>query len=341
MPSLLRPLRRVRNAVRAVSKAAKLLSGATPHEVVWSSGPVSLRYYAPRVEVAGATPLLLVMPVINRFRIVDLAPGQSLVESLVERGIPVYLVDWGEPRRIDNSTDFEDYVLRYLPQAARRLPAERFDVMGYCLGGTISVMFAATHPHLVRRFVTLNTPVDFHTGEPHMDLMTSWVDPRYFPVERLTSAFGNMPGRLIQQGFLWNTPVGTMLKGWRAWDRFDDQAYAERFTFLESWNQDAVDVPGAAYRRLIQDLYRSNLLAQSRFPLRDGVVDLRRITCPLMVISARRDTICPPGAATALLDLVGSSEKTHLELRGGHVAPVVASSARAELHDPLADWLLS
>jgi polyhydroxyalkanoate synthase len=327
------------NAAGAAVRALTLLSGATPHEVVWSSGPVRLRRYEP--EERRGVPLLLVAPIINRYRVVDLEPGASLVGSLVERGIPVYLLDWGEPRRIDAGTDFEDYVLRYLPRACAAIPhVSPVDILGYCLGGTLAVLFAAPFPDRVRRLVTLCAPVDFGREEAHMDLMREWVQPLCFPVERLTRAFGNMPGHLIHKGFHWQRPLASALKYVRAWRRFDQPGYADRFLTLESWNLDGVDVPGAAYRRLIRDLYRENRLVQGTFELGGQRVDLARIGSPLLVVVARQDTTCPPAAALALLEQVSSARKETLELRGGHVTPVVGPQARERLHDPLADWLL-
>lgn len=335
---------RALHAAQAGVETAQLLHGATEHTVVWSSGPVSLRYYAPEIET-DAEPLLLITPLINRYRIVDLKPGGSLVASLVARGIPVYVTDWGEPRRIDQGTDWETYVLRWLPQMAALAAAshgrEQVDVLGYCLGGTLSMMFAARFPNLVRRLATLAAPVDFHVDDDFMPLMQRWLDPAHFPVERLTRAFGNMPGKLIMQGFLWQKPLDTLKKPYNAWKRFDDLGFAQLFGAIESWNNDNVDVPGATYRRLIQDLYRDNLLAKGEFTLRGEPVDLGRITCPLLVITMHKDTTCPPSAATKLLELVSSTETQHMDLKGGHVTPVVSGKGRQTMHDPLADWLMS
>ena len=78
------------NAARAGLRAAKRLQGSSPHQVVWRSGPVSLRSYLPDEPSEGATPLLLVTPIINRFRVVDLQPGASLVDVKVfDLGVPI------------------------------------------------------------------------------------------------------------------------------------------------------------------------------------------------------------------------------------------------------------
>lgn len=332
---------RAAHAAEAAVHALRHLEGSLAHEVVWRSGPVSLRRYAGRGADAAATPLLLVTPIINRFRVVDLQAGTSLVEALVERGITTLVLDWGDPRAIDRGVDFEDYVLRWIPRAMSAAGPGQVDLLGYCLGGTLAVLAAATFPARVRRLVTLHTPVDFACERPHMDLLRRWVDPAWFPVERLTAAFGNMPGRLIAQGFTWQRPVEALHKPWRAWERFDQPEFARFFGALESWNQDPVDVPGAAYRRLIVELYRENRLARGAFELGGERVDLSRIACPLLVVTAADDTTCPPAAATALLERVSTPEplRRHHQVRGGHVASVAGPRARASLHQPIAEWL--
>lgn len=329
---------RWRGAARATLRALSLLAGSTPHEVLARRGPARLLYYAPCGEQTH-TPVLLVMPIINRFRVVDLQPEGSLVKSLVERGVPVYLVDWGQPARIDAGTDWEDYVLKTLPRFRRAIPHEGpLDLIGYCLGGTISIMYAARFPERVRRLVTLNTPVDFHTGAPHMDLLGLWVQPEAFPVERLTAAFGNMPHALISQGFVWQRPLSSAEKFAKAFQRMDEPEFADFFAVLESWNQDGVDVPGAAYRRLIKDLYRENRLVAGTFLLGGAPVDLARITCPVLVVTSEHDTTAPPVSARALLDEV-SGPAEELALRGGHITAIVGPKAPARLHGPLCDWL--
>lgn len=338
----MKTLTRLKHAGRGLARAAALTQGATPHRIAWRSGPVTVRHYAPE-EPKGAAPVVFVMPFINRFRVVDLEPETSLVGRLVARGLEVFLVDWGAPRRIDAGIDFEDYVLRYLPRALEATGREQVDLLGLCLGGTLSVIFTATHPERVRRLATLVAPVDFSD----MGLLGLWTDARWFPVERLTAAFGTMPGALVNQGFVWQRPVAAMTKLQKAWPKFDDASFAEFFCLLESWTNDGVDIPGAAYRRLIGDLYRGNRLAKGALSLRRGAdvvpVDLRAIRCPVFVASATDDIICPPRAAKALLDLVSTPERdrTHVSVKGGHIAPLVGPKARAALQDPLADWLLA
>ena len=65
-------------------------------------------------------PLLLVFALMNRPSILDLRPGNSFVEYMVDQGFDVYLLDWGTPGQEDRNLKFDDYVLDYLPRPSGR-----------------------------------------------------------------------------------------------------------------------------------------------------------------------------------------------------------------------------
>ena len=73
--------------------------GVTPKDIVYSRGSMKLYHYQPVCDEIYRVPIVLVMSLINRYYIVDLAPGQSFVEYLVEQGFDVYLIDWGLDRK--------------------------------------------------------------------------------------------------------------------------------------------------------------------------------------------------------------------------------------------------
>ena len=97
----------------------------TPKQVIWTLNKAKLYRYIPVVpaEQRHKVPLLLVFALMNRPSILDLRPGNSFVEYMVEQGYDVYLLDWGVPGLEDKELKFDDYVLGYLPRAIRKLKA--------------------------------------------------------------------------------------------------------------------------------------------------------------------------------------------------------------------------
>ncbi len=59
----------------------------------------------------------------NRPYILDLRPGHSFVEYMVNQGYDLYLLDWGAPGPEDKNLKFDDYTLEYMPRAIRKLKA--------------------------------------------------------------------------------------------------------------------------------------------------------------------------------------------------------------------------
>src|SRR4051812_46235902 len=88
--------------------------GATPAELVHREGSLRLLRYRALNPVAGAPPLFLVMPVINRAYVIDLTPATSFVAALQDAGVDTYVVDWGRPSIADRKRGLDDLVAKIL-----------------------------------------------------------------------------------------------------------------------------------------------------------------------------------------------------------------------------------
>ncbi|RLA44461.1 MAG: poly-beta-hydroxybutyrate polymerase, partial [Gammaproteobacteria bacterium] len=124
--------------------------GVTPKDIIYSRGSMKLYHYHPVCDEIYRVPIVLVMSLINRYYIVDLAPGQSFVEYLVAQGFDVYLIDWGLPRQEHKHFTFDDYVDDFLPdcldKVAEDCGEDQVSLIGYCLGGVIASLYTALHP---------------------------------------------------------------------------------------------------------------------------------------------------------------------------------------------------
>ena len=99
--------------------------GVTPHTVVWTENKWKLmRFGSPRSKFK--TPVLLVPSLINRWYVLDLGPGRSLIEWLVARGHDVYCIDWGTPGDEDRYLTWDDIAGRYVGRAVR--VAARYEI---------------------------------------------------------------------------------------------------------------------------------------------------------------------------------------------------------------------
>ncbi len=329
--------RSIANAyVDALTNQPRPALAQTPRDTLPLEGGAALYHFRGRAPSKGV-PLLLVPSLINRWYVMDLRPGASLVEALVGAGFDVWLLDWGAPEPEDRYLDWEA-ILRRLGRASRRVLREtgaaKHALLGYCMGGTLTAIHAAQHPETVAALVTLAAPIDFSKG----GMLRAMVDPRWFDPGAIADA-GNVAPSQMQAGFTALKPTLDAAKLMSMPDLATDPKAREAFLALETWATDNIAFPAEAYRRYIGELYQRNELVTGTHRVAGREVSLRAITCPILAITATRDTICPAAAASALLELVGSTDTGVLEVQGGHVGAVVGSRAARDMYPALARWL--
>ena len=168
--------------------------GLTPKDVIYQRGTLKLYHYRPMADEVYRVPVMLVMSLVSKPYILDLTPGQSLVEFLLKRGFDVYMIDWGVPRPEDKRLRFEDYVLDFIPDCGARVledsGEDELSIVGYCMGGMLSTIYAALTPDgPLKNLACFTTPVNMDG----MKLMKQWSDRRYFDVDRIVDTLGNVP----------------------------------------------------------------------------------------------------------------------------------------------------
>ena len=318
----------------------------TPRQVVHREGTVRLFRFGEGDRRRGdgtCPPVLLVPSLINRWYVLDLRRGASLVEALLAARLDVFCLDWGVPGDEDRWLEWDDVVARLsraIRVVARVAGASGVSLLGYCMGGTLAGIAAALDPS-VAALVNLAGPFDFARA----GLLRTMVDARWFDARAVADA-GNVSPWQMQSGFSAMRPTLALAKWVGVVDRCHDASAWESFLALESWANDNVAFPGAAYATYIGELYQQNLLIEGRHHVRGTRVDLGRIACPVLTVVADRDTICPPASALALHDLAGASttrgrhpESRVIVVPGGHVGAVVGHRAQRELYPAISSWL--
>ena len=237
---------------------------ATAHRVL-EDWPLARLLHYPSAKPGGAgKPILIVASLINRYYVMDLLPELSVIALLNRRGFDVYVLDWKSPGPDGPDLGFADYVDGVIPKAAK-LVASRHGgavglptVIGYCMGGTLSVMFAARHADKLRGLVLLGTPVEFRlSGE-----LYNLTDRRRFDADLLMDVLGNMPPFMMQSGFKLLNPLDAVNKLTSLLRDAGDGERVRHFVALESWLDDNVAFPGGVYREYIRALYQDDLLCK-------------------------------------------------------------------------------
>lgn len=317
---------------KTVTAFMKTEVGRTPYQIPLTENKYRLlRFHRPDEEPRcrpGTMPVLLVPSLINKWYVLDLLPEQSFAAFLLEQGHDVYIIDWGTPGPEDRYLELDHYIERYLARCVRTIlrlsGAPQVHLLGYCLGGTLSTIYAALHPQMVRSKIALAAPIGFKDD----GLLSVWMNTKNFNVDLLADAFGNIPWPLMQASFYMLKPTLQLAKTVNLFDRVDNEGWLRVFAAIETWGNDNVSFPGGAFRKYINDLYRSNGLVEGRLNVGGRAVRLEALCSPLMVVSFAHDHIVPEQSARCLLDLAGSEIKEDVVQAGGHVGAMVGKRAR-------------
>jgi polyhydroxyalkanoate synthase len=317
----------------------------TPKQVIWTLNKARLYRYVPVVPAGKRhpVPLLLVFALMNRPHILDLRPGHSFVEFMLKQGYDVYLLDWGTPGLEDRRLKFDDYTLEYMPRAIRKLKvvsgAQEFSLLGWCIGAILTTIYAALRPDDgLRNLLLLTAPLDF--SNKHAITFAKWTEERYFDVDKVLAAFGNMPAEMIEYGAKALRPVENYIGNFvRLWDNLDDPRVVEAWHAMNTWVTDNIPMAGAAFRQLIVDLYRNDRLMQGTLEIRGERVDLSRIRANLFTLIAEGDHITPSCQSETIMQKVGSRDKELFRVPGGHIGVMAGSGASKDTWPHIDAWL--
>jgi polyhydroxyalkanoate synthase len=321
----------------------------TPGAVVFENDLCQLIQYAPATPRVRARPFLMVPPCINKYYVLDLTPENSFVRWAVERGNTCFLVSWRNVTADCADFTWDDYIgaglLKPIAVVREITGADRLNLLGYCVGGTMLgaalAVLAARGEDWVESATFFTALLDF--ADPG-ELAVFIDEPGVAAVERTIGQGGVKDGRDLAAVFnllrandlVWSYVVNGYLQG-RAPGAFD----------LLYWNSDSTNLAGPWYAWYLRNAYlENNLCVPGRVSACGVPIDLGRIGVPAYVLATREDHIVPWRGAYRTTRLLGGESRFVLGA-SGHVAGVInpASKNRRSywINDHLADdpdeWL--
>jgi polyhydroxyalkanoate synthase subunit PhaC len=315
-------------------------TAVTPKELVYARGTLRLYHYLPQTADVYRVPLLLVMSMVSKPYIFDLTPGQSLIEHLVRAGFDVYLIDWGTPRLEHRDLDVDDYVADLIPdciaQVQRQSSEDDITVIGYCLGGIVTTLYAALEPKgPLKNLLLLATPVN---GEG-MELQRKLVTSQGLDADLIVDTLGNVPSSMIEGAFQMLRPLQKAAGQMSLLNNADDREFVKAHLRIVRWGEDALPFPGKAFRRLVTDFVVGNKIVQGEFEVRGRKMELASIRVPVLHVLAEHDHVVPYAASRDVVRLVGSRDKEEWVIKGGHVSLVAGVGAVTRTWPRLVGWL--
>ncbi|HEY2441512.1 MAG TPA: alpha/beta fold hydrolase [Streptosporangiaceae bacterium] len=322
----------------------------TPGSVIARTPVFELIQYRPATATVRQVPLLIVPPVINKFYVMDLAPGRSMVEYLVGRGQQVFMMSWRNPDARHSGWDLDTYgqaVLDAMDAAARVAGSEQVALAGACSGGIVAAMAAAHLAHAgqqdrIAAITLLVTVLD----QARAGLASAVIDERTARLAAAASrARGYLDGRSLAEVFAWLRPNDLI---WNYW--VNDYLLGRKpppFDIL-FWNADTTRMTAGLHRDFLQLGAANALVSPGGATMLGSPVDLAAVDRDTYLVAGITDHICPWQSCYRSTQLLGGRQRFVLST-SGHVAAMVNppgnDKARYQIakqspEDP-AEWLRS
>ena len=296
----------------------------TPGHVVYRNPVLELIEYAAQTDTVHETPLLIVPPMINKFYVVDLAPGRSLVEHLVGSGQHVFMVSWRNPDREAADWGLDRYataVIEALDAVESISGSPRTSLLAVCAGGILSSMLMAhlTETGQQGRIAALSmlvTVLDQH----HAGTLGAMSDRRatHAAIAR-TAKQGYLDGAALAEVFAWLRPRDLV---WNYWVNDYLLGRAPPAFDILSWNADTTRMPARLYRDFIEIAQDNKLTLPGAVNLCGSPVDLSAVQVDSYIVAGVADHLCPWQNCYQSTQLLGGQSRFVLST-SGHIAAIV------------------
>ena len=299
---------------------------ATPGRVVMRNDLIELIAYEPQTPKVHARPLLCSPPWINKYYIMDLAPGRSFVEWAVQHGHQVFMISYRNPDASMSHYKMDDYlrsgVLAALDTVQEITGAKDVNVAALCLGGTLALIalaYLAAHGQSSRVHSTTvtNTLIDFSL-------------PGDLGIFTDEDTIVRLEWRMRQRGYLESAEMAKTFDWMRSHDLIWSYVVNSWFKGKQppafdilAWNSDSTRMPVEMHSQYLRACYLNNAIVKpNAFTIDDTPIDLNKIASPLYVLGAESDHIAPWRATYLTTQYVSGEAKFTLS-NSGHIAGIV------------------
>jgi len=298
---------------------------ATAGSVVFRAEEFELIQYAPRTEKVWSVPLLIVPPVVNKFYILDISPGRSMIEYLLDQGVQVFTISWRNPTAAQKDWGLDTFgraVLNALEAVEKITETTRTHLLAACSGGMLA---ATSADHLAAtgdldRVASLGLMVTV-LDQSKAGFMAAAVDEEVAKIATALSARkGYLDGRSLAEVFAWLRPADLV---WRYWvNNYIEGKSPPPFDVL-FWNADTTRMPAALHRDMVKMAIHNVLARPGAVSMLGTPVDLTRLTLDSYVVAGIDDHISPWQACYRSAQLLGSEHLRFVLSTSGHIASII------------------
>jgi poly[(R)-3-hydroxyalkanoate] polymerase subunit PhaC len=297
----------------------------TPGSVVFRCEEFELIQYTPQTEKVFSVPLLMVPPVINKFYIMDISPGRSMIEYFLRQGIQVFAISWRNPTAEQRNWGFDTYgqaIVNALDAVEKITQSDRTHLQASCSGGILAAMTAA-HLNATgqgQRLAGLTLMVTV-LDQRKAGLAAAAIDEEAANIAiALSARKGYLDGRSLAEVFAWLRPTDLV---WRYWvNNYVEGKTPAAFDVLY-WNADTTRMAAALHRDMVTMGLHNSLVTPGGVNMLGTPVDLNQLTTDAYVVAGVADHISPWQACYRSARLLGIPNLRFVLSSSGHIAALV------------------
>lgn len=299
---------------------------ATPGAVVFQNSVLELMQYTPTTKKVGERPVFVIPPQINKYYVLDLAPGRSMIEHLVSQGQQVFAISFRNPSAKHRDWGLDTYVTAILEAADAAIEisgSEDLNVLGVCAGGiTLASMLGHLADQGDTRFHSATFLVTILDWEVPSTLGTFISRPVVNAGRRRSQKEGVLNGSDLGRVFAWLRPNDLI---WNYWvNNYLMGKNPAAFDVL-SWNVDATNLPAALHSDFLEIAMGNTLAHPGATVCMDTPVDLSKVEIDAFVVGAVTDHITPWQGCFPTVNLLGGDTEFVLSSQG-HIQALVNPS---------------
>ncbi|MDD3023005.1 MAG: alpha/beta fold hydrolase [Syntrophomonadaceae bacterium] len=316
-------------------------SWSTPNNIILEHETLRLRHFPNKHDTSAKRPVLILPPQAGHHsNLADYSPAQSLVRVFHRYGYDVYITQWISATREFKDLGLNDYIRltnEAVDEVRKRTGVFKIHLVGQCQGGWQATLYTSLYQDKIASLVTAAAPVDVNAIASGIVENAQKLSMDFFKYLVLTGN-GLMQGKYILQGFKSFQPEEHYVKKYfRLWNmiKSNDEESIKRFIHFENWYEYTQNLPGRFYLDIIKNIFKENNLTKpGSFKIDGRPVDLRNITCPVIIMAGKKDHITPPAQAFGLKNCISTPPEDVIEIltEGGHIGTLMGTESLRE------DW---
>nr|WP_256977503.1 alpha/beta fold hydrolase [Bordetella genomosp. 10] len=298
----------------------------TPGKVVLRNQLMELIQYAPATGKVHPEPILIVPAWIMKYYILDLSPGNSLVNYLVSQGHTVFCISWKNPGYAERDMGMDEYLAQGVQAAldaiAAIVPGQRVHATGYCLGGTLLAIAAAA---MVR-----DGQADRLASLSLFTAQTDFSEPGELSLFIDESQVSLLEAQMAQTGYLRADQMAGAFEMLRSYDLLWSRLVEEYLlgdrrpmNDLMAWNADATRMPARMHSQYLRRLFLDDDLSNGRYTVGGRPITLSTLDIPTFCVGTVKDHVAP-WRSVYKLHYLSPAEITFVLTTGGHNAGIVS-----------------